>query len=42
MKKSNIEILRRHLDHCVKDAILNSNGDEKIDEIINLFEKISK
>ena len=42
LKKSNIEILRRHLDHCVKDAILNSNGDEKIDEIINLFEKISK
>ena len=42
LKKSNIQILRRHLDHCVKDAILNSNGDEKIDEIINLFEKISK
>ena len=42
LKKSNIEILRRHWDHCVKDAILNSNGDEKIDEIINLFEKISK
>ena len=42
LKKSNIEILRRHLDHCVKDAILNINGDEKIDEIINLFEKITK
>ena len=42
LRKSNIEILRRRLNHCVKDAILNSNGDEKIDEIINLFEKMLK
>lgn len=42
LKKANIQILRRHLDHCVKDAILNNNGDEKIDEIMSLFEKISK
>mgnify|MGYP004613240033 FL=1 len=42
LKKANMQILRRHLDHCVKDAILNSNGDEKINEIINLFEKVSK
>ena len=42
LKKANMQILRRHLDHCVKDAILHNNGDEKINEIINLFEKVSK
>ena len=42
LKKANTQILKRHLDHCVKDAILNNNGDEKINEIMSLFEKISK
>lgn len=42
LKKANMQILKRHLDHCVTDAIINNNGDEKIDEIMNLFEKISK
>lgn len=42
LKKANMQILRRHLDYCVKDAILHNNGDEKINEIINLFEKVSK
>ena len=42
LKKANMQILRRHLDHCVKYAILHNNGDEKINEIINLFEKVSK
>ena len=42
LKKANMQILRRHLDNCVKDAILHNNGDEKINEIINLFEKVSK
>ena len=41
-RKKAIQNLKRHLDHCVKDAILHNNGDEKINEIINLFEKVSK
>ena len=42
LKKANMQILRRHLDHCVKDAILNNKGEEKLDEIMSLFEKVSK
>lgn len=42
LKKANLQIIRGHLDHCVKDAILNNNGDEKIEEIMKLFEKVSK
>ena len=42
LKKANMKILKRHLDHCVKDAILNNNGDEKIAEIMKVLEKVSK
>lgn len=42
LKKANIQILKRHIDHCVKDAILENKGEEKIEEIMKIFEKISK
>ena len=34
LKKANLLILKQHLSHCVKDAVLSDNGEEKIDEII--------
>ena len=40
LKKANILILRQHIHHCVKEAIKEENGDVKIDEIINILEKI--
>ena len=40
LKKANLLILKQHLSHCVKDAVLSNNGDEKIDEIIDLLSKI--
>ncbi|MGD9568959.1 MAG: metal-sensing transcriptional repressor [Sedimentibacter sp.] len=40
LKKANILILRQHIHHCVKEAIKEETGDEKIDEIINILEKI--
>lgn len=42
LKKANMQILRRHINHCVSDAILENEGEEKIDEIIKIFEKVSK
>ncbi|WP_138206398.1 metal-sensing transcriptional repressor [Haloimpatiens lingqiaonensis] len=42
LKKSNNLILKQHLNHCVKDAFLNNNGEEKVDEIIKVLEKITK
>ena len=35
-----LEILKGHLNHCVKDAAINNNMDEKIVEINNILEKI--
>ncbi|MBU3189623.1 metal-sensing transcriptional repressor [Clostridium bowmanii] len=40
LKKANLLILKQHLSHCVKAAVLSDNGEEKIDEIINLLSKI--
>lgn len=40
LKKANLLILRQHMNHCVMDAFKNNNGDEKIDEIIELLSKI--
>ncbi|MBM7871144.1 DNA-binding FrmR family transcriptional regulator [Clostridium pascui] len=40
LKKANMLILKQHLNHCVKHAFMNDNGDEKVDEIIGVLEKL--
>ena len=40
LKKANLIILENHLSHCVKDACINGNGDEKIDEIMKILDKV--
>ncbi|MDD3223705.1 MAG: metal-sensing transcriptional repressor [Clostridium sp.] len=40
LKKANMLILKQHLNHCVKDAFMHNNGDEKVDEIIDLLSKL--
>ncbi|MGL4344970.1 MAG: metal-sensing transcriptional repressor [Cellulosilyticaceae bacterium] len=42
LKKSNMLILKQHLEHCVKDACHSENADEKIAEIITVLDKIMK
>ncbi|WP_240662974.1 metal-sensing transcriptional repressor [Acidilutibacter cellobiosedens] len=44
LKKANIDILDQHIRHCVRTAILEGEeqGDQKIDEIINIIEKYMK
>lgn len=40
LKKANMLILKQHLKHCIKDAFTHNTGDEKVDEIIELFTKL--
>lgn len=40
LKRTNMIILRQHMEHCVKDACHNENADEKIDEVITILEKL--
>ena len=41
LKKANLMILRQHMNHCVKEAFEHHNGDEKIDEIMDILSKIT-
>lgn len=40
LRKANREILRAHLACCVRDAMRTDVGDEKIDEIIAIVDKL--
>lgn len=41
LKKANALILKQHLKHCVKEAFLENNEEEKIEEIMDLFNKMT-
>ena len=40
LKKANSLILKQHMNNCVKEAFLHNSGEEKVDEIISVLEKI--
>ncbi|WP_294186269.1 metal-sensing transcriptional repressor [uncultured Clostridium sp.] len=40
LKKANLIILENHLSHCVKDSCISGNGDEKINEIMKILDKV--
>ncbi|MEG1930719.1 MAG: metal-sensing transcriptional repressor [Anaerovorax sp.] len=42
LHKASREVLRAHMQGCVRDAVMEGKGDEKILEILTLVDKISK
>ena len=42
LRKVNHEIICAHMKGCVKSAILDGNGDEKIDELMAVVDKLTK
>lgn len=40
--KVNAEILKAHMQTCVKEAFIEGNEEEKIDEILKIIDKIEK
>lgn len=40
LRKANKEILRAHMKCCVKDALEKGQEDKKIDELIDMIDKI--
>jgi DNA-binding FrmR family transcriptional regulator len=40
LKKADLLIIKQHMHHCVKQAFKEDNGDEKIDEVIELLAKV--
>ena len=42
LKKANHEIIKAHMQSCVRQAFEDGSADEKIDEIITLIDKMSR
>lgn len=42
LKKANLLILKQHMNHCVKDAFLEGQGEEKVDELMKVLDKLAK
>lgn len=42
LRKANKEIIKAHMEMCVKEAFQTGNEEEKIQEVISLIDKISK
>jgi DNA-binding FrmR family transcriptional regulator len=42
LKKSNLTVLRQHIHGCVRNALLTGEGEQKIEEIINILDKYIK
>lgn len=42
LKKSQILILKQHINHCLTEAVLSGNSDEKMEEITKILERIIK
>ncbi len=40
--RANAEVLKAHLSHCVREAIETGEGEEKLEEISALLEKLLK
>ena len=40
LKKSNLLILKQHMDHCVLEAYKNDDPEEKINEVIDILSKL--
>jgi len=42
LKRAQVLIFKQHINHCVKEAILSENSDDKMDEITKILERIIK
>ena len=42
LRRINKEILAAHINCCVQDAIQNGNGEEKIEELVQVLDKLTK
>ncbi len=42
LRKANHEVLHAHMAGCVKEAVTSGHPDEKIEEMLNLMDKMMK
>lgn len=42
LRKVNREILHGHIEHCVKEAVENNDVEDKLEEILQIMDKLTK
>lgn len=42
LKKANLKIIDQHIKHCVRQAFAEGNGDEKVNEVMELLDKYAR
>lgn len=42
LKKVSLELLEEHTNHCVKNAIAKGNGEQEIEELLEVFKRLKK
>ncbi len=42
LRKVNREVLHGHIEHCVKEAVENNDAEEKLEEILQIMDKLTK
>ncbi|MCL2559529.1 MAG: metal-sensing transcriptional repressor [Turicibacter sp.] len=42
VRKSQVLILKQHIEHCVTEAVMGDNREEKMDEVMKVLEKVLK
>ena len=40
LKRANLEVLKQHINHCVKEAFEQDAGEEKVDEVIRVISRL--
>jgi DNA-binding FrmR family transcriptional regulator len=40
LKRANLEILKQHINHCVKEAFEENSGEDKVDEVIKVMGRL--
>ena len=40
LKRANMIILKRHMNHCIKEAYLSDGGEEKVEEFMKVLDKM--
>jgi len=40
LKRANLEVLKQHINHCVKEAFEEGSGEEKVDEVMKVISRI--
>ena len=42
LKKANLKVIDQHIRHCVQEAFTKGNGEEKMNEVMELIDKYAK